>query len=68
MSTKKGKLLETFEMNAISKMNQLVGGIADMTDKSKDCNASSFDDDNSKWKKDSTDSSDTTKADDHCNA
>ena len=67
MSTTKGKLLETFEMAAILKMNQLIGGIADMTDKSTDCNVSSFDDDNSKWKKDSSDSSDTVNSTDHCN-
>ena len=64
MKKNKGNLLDTFESNVISKMNLLVGGA---TTSKEDCNASSYDDDNSTWRKDSTDTSDTVRADDGCN-
>ena len=60
----KKSFLKTFEMKSISKMNLLVGG---KTSKRDDCNASSYDKDDSKWRKDSSDTSDTFRADDNCN-
>jgi len=58
------KLFENFNKNEIDQSSLIVGG---RTSKRKDCNASSYEADNSTWRSDSTDKSDTVRADDGCN-
>ncbi|MCH2231366.1 MAG: hypothetical protein MK105_13575 [Crocinitomicaceae bacterium] len=58
------KLFENFSGSELNDISLVYGGA---TSKKDDCNASSYDDDNSRWGKDSTDASDTVRADDGCN-
>ena len=53
-----------FLRNEITDSSAITGG---RTGRRKDCNGSSYDADNSGWRKDSSDNSDTVRADDGCN-
>lgn len=58
------KLLSKFENYEFNSKNLIVGG---RTSRRNDCNVSSYDDDNSGWRSDSTDLSDTERGTDGCN-
>ena len=59
------KLFESFNTSKMDNLHIILGGL---TSSKEDCNASSYDDDSdSKWKKDSTDTSDTVRDSDGCN-
>lgn len=65
MEDLKSGLFKEFKLNAPEKV---LGGAVGNTSKSKDCNPTGYDDDNSGWRSDSRKTeTDTVRADDNCN-
>lgn len=65
MEDLKNGLFKEFKLNAPEKV---LGGAVGGTSKSKDCNPTGYDDDNSGWRSDSKKTgTDTVRADDNCN-